>query len=29
MTAQDHSGLGKQALVLVTVTGAKWQLAQA
>jgi branched-chain amino acid transport system substrate-binding protein len=29
MTPQDHSGLGKEALVLVTVSGSKWQLAPA
>lgn len=29
MTAEDHSGLGKDALVLVTVSGGKWQLLQA
>jgi branched-chain amino acid transport system substrate-binding protein len=29
MTPQDHSGLGKEALVLVTVSGGKWQLAPA
>lgn len=28
MTPQDHSGLTKQALVLVTVSGGKWQLLQ-
>jgi branched-chain amino acid transport system substrate-binding protein len=28
MTPQDHSGLGKQALVLVTVNNGKWQLLQ-
>jgi branched-chain amino acid transport system substrate-binding protein len=27
MTAKDHSGLGKDALVLVTVSGSKWALA--
>jgi branched-chain amino acid transport system substrate-binding protein len=27
MTAKDHSGLGKDALVLVTVQGSKWALA--
>lgn len=26
MTPKDHSGLGKDALVLVTVSGGKWQL---
>jgi branched-chain amino acid transport system substrate-binding protein len=29
MTAKDHSGLGKDALVLVTVSGSKWSLAPA
>ncbi len=29
MTPQDHSGLSKEALVLVTVSGGKWQLAPA
>ena len=28
MTPQDHSGLGKSALVLVTVNNGKWQLLQ-
>lgn len=28
MTPEDHSGLSKQALVLVTVSGGKWQLLQ-
>jgi branched-chain amino acid transport system substrate-binding protein len=27
MSAKDHSGLGKDALVLVTVSGSKWALA--
>lgn len=29
MTPEDHSGLSKEALVLVTVSGGKWQLLQA
>jgi branched-chain amino acid transport system substrate-binding protein len=29
MTAEDHSGLGKDDLVLVTVSGGKWQLVPA
>jgi len=26
MSPEDHSGLGKDALVLVTVSGGQWQL---